>query len=133
MTERAPEGVELDVVMDQSVYVRRAIESLVQEGVMGAALAALVILIFLSDFRSTVIAGLSIPLSVLAAVAALMATGNTINAMTLGGLALAIGPLVDNAIVVLENTHRHVGMGKSPARAAEDGAGEVARPALVAT
>lgn len=133
MKERAPEGVELDVVMDQSVYVRHAITSLIEEGVLGAALAALMILIFLGDFSSTVIATLSIPLAVLAAIAALLATGNTINAMTLGGLALAIGPLVDNAIVVLENTHRHLSMGKSPEQAALDGAGEVSLPAVVAT
>ncbi len=133
MKERAPEGVELDVVMDQSVYVRHAIKSLVEEGILGALLAAVMILIFLGDFRSTVIAALSIPLAVLAAIAALLATGNTVNAMTLGGLALAVGPLVDNAIVVLENTHRHLAMGKSAAVAAADGAGEVALPAVVAT
>ncbi len=133
MKERAPEGVELDVVMDQSVYVRNAIKSLVEEGILGALLAAAMILIFLGDVRSTVIATLSIPLAVMAAVAALLASGNTINAMTLGGLALAIGPLVDNAIVVLENMHRHLGMGKEPKQAAADGAGEVALPAVVAT
>ena len=133
MKDRAPEGVELDVVMDQSVYVRNAIKSLVEEGVLGALLAAGMILIFLGDFRSTAIATLSIPLAVLAAVAGMLATDNTINAMTLGGLALAVGPLVDNAIVVLENTHRHLGMGKGPERAAADGAGEVALPAVVAT
>jgi len=133
MESRTPEGVQLDVVMDQSVYVQKAIESLVHEGVMGALLAAGMILIFLGSFRSTLIATLSIPLSVLAAVAMLLATGNTINAMTLGGLALAIGPLVDNSIVVLENTHRHLGLGKPPEKAALDGGGEVAQPALVAT
>lgn len=133
MKERIPEGVELDVVMDQSVYVRHAIEALLHEGVLGAVLAALMILIFLGDLRSTLIAVLSIPLAVFAAIACLLGTGNTINVMTLGGLALAVGPLVDNAIVVLENTHRHLRMGKSPAQAAEEGAGEVAQPALVAT
>lgn len=100
--------------MDQTVYVRNAINALVHEGILGALLAAGMILIFLGDFRSTLIAVLSIPLAVLAAIAMLLATGNTINAMTLGGLALAVGPLVDNAIVVLENTHRHLGMGKAP-------------------
>src|SRR5262249_35617485 len=79
------------------------------------------------------IATLSIPLAVLAAIAAMLATGNTINAMTLGGLALAVGPLVDNAIVVLENTHRHLGMGKSPEQAAADAAGQAATPAGVST
>lgn len=133
MQQRTTEGVKLDVVMDQSVYVRHAITSLVHEGVLGALLAAGMILIFLGDFRSTVIAVLTIPLSVLAAIAAMLATGNTINAMTLGGLALAIGPLVDNAIVVLENTHRHMTGGKSREEAAAIGAGEVSQPAIVAT
>lgn len=133
MKSRSPDGVELDVVMDQSVYVRHAIESLVHEGILGALLAAGMIYIFLGCFRSTIIATLSIPLAVLAAIALLFFGGDTINAMTLGGLALAVGPLVDNAIVVIENTHRHLSMGKSPAQAAEDGAGEVAQPALVAT
>src|SRR5262249_6076333 len=113
MTARSPEGVQLDVVMDQSIYVRHAIESLVHEGILGAILAAGMIFIFLGCWRSTLIAGMSIPLAVLAALAALLATGNTVNAMTLGGLALAVGPLVDNAIVVIENTHRHLSMGKS--------------------
>src|SRR5262245_35427198 len=129
---RAPEGVEVDVVLDQSVYVREAIKSLLHEMLFGALLAAGMILIFLGEFRSTLIATLTIPLAVLAAIAALLATGNTINALTLGGLALAVGPLVDDAIVVLENTHRHLGMGKTPLQAAIDGAGEVARPAMVA-
>lgn len=133
MKQRAPDGVELDVVMDQSVYVRSAIKSLVEEGALGAVLAAVMILFFLGDWRSTVIAGLSIPLAVLAAMAGLLASGHTVNVMTLGGLALAIGPLVDNAIVVLENTHRHIGLGKLPLEAAMDGAGEVALPAVVAT
>jgi len=129
----APESVDLDVVMDQSVFVRNSIDSLVHEGVLGAGLAAVMILLFLGDFRLTIIAVLAIPLAVLGAISALLGSGNTINAMTLGGLALAIGPLVDNAIVVLENTHRHLGLGKPPRQAAEDGAGEVAQPALVAT
>ena len=133
MQQRTSEGVKLDVVMDQSVYVRHAISSLVHEGVLGALLAAGMILIFLGDFRSTLIAVLTIPLSVLASIAAMLATGNTVNAMTLGGLALAIGPLVDNAIVVLENTHRHLTQGKGREDAAAVGAGEVSQPAIVAT
>src|SRR5262249_8852574 len=98
MEERLPEGVKLDVVMDQSVYVRRAIESLIHEGVIGAVLVAAMILLFLGSWRMTLIATLSIPLAVLTSIIGLFATGNTVNAMTLGGLALAIGPLVDNAI-----------------------------------
>lgn len=136
MIERVPEGVKPEVVMDQSVYVRSAIESLLHEGILGAGLASLMILVFLGSFRTTVIAVTCIPLSIFAAIACLLASGNTINAMTLGGLALAIGPLVDNAIVVLENTHRHLHMRdlrKTATQGALDGAGEVALPVLVAT
>src|SRR5437879_11979524 len=91
------------------------------------------ILIFLGNWRMTLIASMSIPLAILCAIIGLYATGNTINAMTLGGLALAIGPLVDDAIVVLENTHRHHSLGKSKIKAAFDGAVEVTMPVLVAT
>lgn len=133
MEERLPKGTKLDFVMDQSVYVREAIKSLIHEGIIGAVLVSVMILIFLGNWRMTLIASLSIPLAILATVIGLYATGNTINAMTLGGLALAIGPLVDNAIVVLENTHRHHGLGKSAIRAAFDGASELTVPVLVAT
>jgi len=126
-------NVKLDLVMDQSVYVREAIQSLIHEGVIGAVLVAAMILIFLGNWRMTIIACMSIPLAILCAIIGLKATGNTINAMTLGGLALAIGPLVDDAIVVLENTHRHHSLGKSRFTAAFDGAVEVTIPVLVAT
>jgi multidrug efflux pump subunit AcrB len=126
-------NVKLDLVMDQSVYVREAIHSLIHEGVIGALLVAGMILIFLGNWRMTIIACLSIPLAILAAIIGMYATGSTINAMTLGGLALAIGPLVDDAIVVLENTHRHHSLGKSRITAAFDGAVEVTIPVLVAT
>jgi multidrug efflux pump subunit AcrB len=126
-------NVKLDLVMDQSVYVREAIQSLIHEGAIGALLVAVMILIFLGNARMTLIATMSIPLAILCALTGLFVTGNTINAMTLGGLALAIGPLVDNAIVVLENTHRHHTLGKSPIAAAFDGAAEVSLPVLVAT
>jgi multidrug efflux pump subunit AcrB len=125
--------VQLDLVMDQSVSVREAITSLIHEGVIGAFLVSAMILIFLGNGRMTLIAVLSIPLAILCSLVGLFATGNTINAMTLGGLALAIGPLVDNAIVVLENTHRHRTLGKSRIAAAFDGAAEVTTPVLVAT
>jgi multidrug efflux pump subunit AcrB len=125
--------VKLDVVMDQSEYVRGAIHSLIEEGVVGAVLVAVMILIFLGNWRMTLIATMSIPLAILASIIGLFATNNTINAMTLGGLALAIGPLVDNAIVVLENTHRHQTLGKSRIKAAYDGAVELTLPVLVAT
>lgn len=125
--------VRLKMVMDQSVYVRQSIRSLAIEGILGAGLCSLVILIFLGDWRMTAIAVLLIPLSVLAAMAGLYALGETINLMTLGGLALAIGPLVDLAIVCLENTHRHLHGGQEPHEAARNGAGEVVMPLLVAT
>ncbi len=133
MEGRLPEGTKLAYVMDQSGYVEEAILSLIHEGIIGAALVSVMILIFLGNWRMTVIATMSIPLALLAAIFGLYATGNTINAMSLGGLALAIGPLVDDAIVVLENTHRHRSLGKSPIRSAFDGAHEVTIPVLVAT
>jgi multidrug efflux pump subunit AcrB len=125
--------IKLDLVMDQSVYVHEAIGSLIEEGIIGAVLVSVMILVFLGNWRMTVIASLSIPLAILGAISCLYATGNTINAMTLGGLALAIGPLVDDAIVALENTHRHMHLGKSSLRAAFDGSVEVMVPVLVAT
>jgi multidrug efflux pump subunit AcrB len=133
MEKRLPPGTKLEFVMDQSLYVKEAIWSLIEEGVIGAILVSLMILIFLGNARMTLIASMSIPLAILCSVIGLYATGNTINAMTLGGLALAIGPLVDDAIVVLENTHRHHSMGKSRFKAALDGAVEVTIPVLVAT
>jgi multidrug efflux pump subunit AcrB len=131
--ERLPSGIHLDVVMDQSVYVRRAIRSLVYEGLLGAGLAALMILLFLGDPKATAITALAIPLSVLAAFIGLYFTGSSVNAMTLGGLALAVGRLVDDAIVVLENTDRHRRSGKSGPAAALEAAGEVSMPVLAAT
>ncbi|MBY0229766.1 MAG: efflux RND transporter permease subunit, partial [Gemmataceae bacterium] len=104
----------LKLVMDQSVYVRNAIYSLAEEGILGAVLCSLVILVFLGDWKMTLIALITIPLAVLGAMLGLYSTGNTINVMTLAGLALAIGPLVDAAIIVLENTHRHLAHRLSP-------------------
>jgi CzcA family heavy metal efflux pump len=131
--DNLPEGTKLDFVMDQSEYVRKSIHGLIEEGVIGALLVAVMILVFLGNGRMTVIACLSLPLSVLGALIGLRVTNNTVNVMTLAGLFLAIGPLVDDAIVVLENIHRHLGMGKSPIRAAYDGTLEVTVPVLVAT
>ncbi len=132
-TGKPASGLNLDVVGDQSVFVRNAIRSLTWEGILGAVLASLMVLIFLGSFRSTVIIALTIPLSVLVAIVGLYFTGNTLNAMTLGGLALVMGRLVDDPIVVIENTFRHLDMGKSPRQAAMDSALEVAMPVLVAT
>ncbi len=125
--------INLQLVMDQSVYVRHSIESLFEEGVLGAVLCSLVILLFLGQLRMTAIAVLMFPASILAAIGCLYAFGETINVMTLAGLALAIGPLVDLAIVVLENTHRHLALVGDPRRAALNGASEVVMPLLVAT
>jgi multidrug efflux pump subunit AcrB len=125
--------VDLKVVMDQSVYVRKAIESLAEEGILGAILCSLVILVFLGEWRMTMIAVMTIPVAVLGAAACLYVTGQTINLMTLAGLALAIGPLVDSAIICLENTHRHLGLGDEANEAAFLGASEVALPELIAT
>ncbi len=126
-------NIDLKLVMDQSIYVRASISALVQEGVLGAILCSLVILLFLGEWRMTMIAILTIPISVLGAVICLYAVGMTINVMTLAGLALAIGPLVDSAIICLENTHRHLGFGTEPKEAAFLGASEVAMPELVST
>jgi multidrug efflux pump subunit AcrB len=128
----APE-INLRVVMDQSIYVRQSIKALVQEGVLGAVLCSLVIVVFLGQLRMTAIAICTIPLSVLGALIGLYATGNTINVMTLAGLALAIGPLVDSAIICLENTHRHLALGANVRQAAFLGASEVAMPELVSS
>ena len=125
--------VDLKLVMDQSVYVSHAIESLTEEGVLGAVLCSLVILVFLGEWRMTAIAVMTIPVAVLGAIACLFAAGQTVNVMTLAGLALAIGPLVDSAIICLENTHRHLGLGATPKEAAFLGASEVAMPELVAS
>jgi len=126
-------GIELKMVMDQSIFVRQAIASLVQEGVLGAILCSMTILMFLGQWRMTMIAVMTLPISVLSALIFLYYTGNTINTMTLAGLTLAIGPMIDSAIICLENTHRHLGMGSSASDAAYFGASEVALPELVST
>ncbi len=128
---RLPEGVNMEVVFDQSQFVRESIRNLAQEGILGAVLAALMVLLFLRSFRSTFFVLLTLPLSILAALIGLHFTGHTVNAMTLGGLAIAVGLLIDQSIVVLENTERHLRMGKTPMQAALDGALEVAQPVLV--
>ena len=125
--------LQLEVVMDQSVYVRDAIKGLQLAAGLGAVLAALVVFLFLRNFRLTFIIFLAIPLSILAALMGLFYSGDTINAMTLGGLALAVGILVDQSIVVLENTMRHYQNGKGRVEAATEGVREVAWPVLVST
>ncbi len=126
-------GINLKLVMDQSVYVKSSIMALVQEGVLGAILCSLVILMFLGEIRMTAIAIMTLPISIMASSAVLYFTGATINVMTLAGMTLAIGPMIDSAIICLENTHRHLSLGATPHEAAFLGASEVAMPELVST
>jgi multidrug efflux pump subunit AcrB len=128
-----PSELQVKEFSDQSVFVRSAISGVVREGVIAAGLTALMILLFLGSWRSTLIIALSIPLSVLASIAILSALGETINLMTLGGLALAVGILVDDATVAIENIHRHMASGKPLEDAILDGAQEIAMPAFVST
>ena len=128
-----PEDVEVEVAFDQSQYVRDALANLNFEGVLGAVLASLVVLLFLGSLRSTLIVALAIPLSVFFAFTGLYFSGQTLNIMTLGGLALVLGRVVDDSIVDVENTVRHLNMGKSPHDAALDSAREIAVPVLMAT
>ncbi len=130
---RIPQGIDLRVIFDQSLYVRRSLSSLEKEMILGAVLAALMVLLFLGSARFTIVIFLTIPLSILAAIIGLYATGDTLNSMTLGGLALAVGRLVDDSIVVLENTVRHLRMGKPALAAAREAAEEVAMPVIVST
>ena len=123
----------LSVAMDQSVGVRSAIKSLQLAGALGALLAGVVVLVFLRNLRLTAIVLIVIPIAIVAALLVMYFTGDSINAMTLGGLALAIGILVDQSIVVLENIVRHARMGKKPLDAAAEGTAEVLGPILVST
>jgi len=118
---------------DQSIFVKAAVSGVVREGVIAAALTAVMILLFLGSWRSTLIIAVSIPLSVLASLAMLSALGETINLMTLGGLALAVGILVDDATVTIENIERHLTAGEALENGILIGAGEIALPALVST
>src|SRR6266705_2025383 len=118
---------------DQSLFVRAAVSGVLREGAIAAALTALMILLFLGSWRSTFIIALSIPLSVLCSIATLSALGETINLMTLGGLALAVGILVDDATVAIENIHRHMTSGMKLEDAIITGSKEIALPAFVST
>jgi multidrug efflux pump subunit AcrB len=128
-----PPGIEVREFADQSLFVRAAINDVLKEGIIAAALTALMILLFIGSWRSTFIIAISIPLSVLSSLAVLSALGETINLMTLGGLALAVGILVDDATVEIENVHRQMAMGKPLKQAILDGAQEIALPAFVST
>ena len=128
-----PKGMTVQAIFGQDTYIRAAIASLEHEAASGAVLASLMILLFLGSFRSTIAIFLSIPLSILAGAFGLKLSGASINIMTLGGFALAIGRLVDDSTVVLENINRHLAAGKTPADAARDGAEEVALAVLAST
>jgi len=128
-----PKTLKLDYLFDQSVFVRASISGVVREGIIAACLTGVMILVFLGSWRSTLIVVTSIPLSILASISVLYLFGQTLNVMTLGGLALAVGILVDDATVEIENNHRHLDMGKPITHAILDGASEVATPAIVAT
>jgi multidrug efflux pump subunit AcrB len=125
--------VQVKQFLDQSVFVKGAVSGVVREGAIAAALTALMILLFLGAWRSTIIIAISIPLSVLASIAMLSMIGQTINLMTLGGLALAVGILVDDATVTIENVERHIEAGETLENAIVIGAGEIALPALVSS
>ncbi len=131
--EVAPQGLELKIDFDQSVFVRAAINGVVREAVLASILVSLMILIFLGSWRSTVVVATSIPLSILVAVICMNLAGQSINIMTLGGLALAIGMLVDDATVAVENIHRNLAMGKPLTVAVLDGSSQIAVPAIVST
>jgi multidrug efflux pump subunit AcrB len=132
MRSMLPAGINLTFEFDQSVYVKNAIRDLVFEGAVGAVLTGLMVLLFLADWRSALIVVITIPLSIMAAVIALRLVGESINIMTLGGLALAVGILVDEATVAVENIHAHLARGSGVARAVADGMSEVIEPRFIA-
>ena len=128
-----PKDLKITPLFDQSGFVRAAISGVVREALIAACLTAALILLFLGNWRSTCIIAVSIPLSILSSIIALYAMGETMNIMTLGGLALAVGILVDDATVTIENIERHMHMGSDLHKAILEGAGEIAVPALVST
>jgi CzcA family heavy metal efflux pump len=128
-----PPQIEFTAFFDQSIFVRAAVQGVIREGLVAACLTALMILLFLGSWRSTLIIAISIPLSIMVSIAMLSALHETINLMTLGGLALAVGILVDDATVVIENIERNLAQGKDTIQAILDGSQEIAIPALVST
>jgi CzcA family heavy metal efflux pump len=126
-----PDALGIVPIGDQSLFVKAAVEGVVKEGAIAAALTSLMILLFLGSWRSTVIIAISIPLAILAAIIGLAITGNTLNTMTLGGLSLAVGILVDDATVTIENINWHLEQGKPVTRAILDGAEQIVTPAFV--
>jgi multidrug efflux pump subunit AcrB len=133
LRKAAPPGMEMNLLFDQSVFVKQAIAGVLREGVIAAGLTALMILIFLGSWRSTLIVMVSIPLSILSSIAIFCALGQTINTMTLGGLALAVGILVDDSTVAIENTHRLFEEHRPFLDAVLHGSADIALPTLVST
>jgi len=131
--ESMPSDIKVSQLFDQSIFVKAAIKGVVSEAIIAAALTAAMVLLFLGSWRSTLIIALTIPLSIFSSILILFALGETLNLMTLGGLALSVGILVDQAIVTIENIERHLHMGKPLYDAIEVGAGEIGVPAFVAT
>lgn len=131
--EKLPKDLRATLLFDQSLFVRAAVDGVVHEALIAAGLTAAMILLFLGSWRSTVIVVVSIPLSILVSIIFLNALGHTLNTMTLGGMALAVGILVDDATVAIENIHRNLGQKKTFIRAIVDGAEEIAIPAFVST
>ena len=128
-----PEGVSLNLMLDESLYVRASLHGVLREAIIAGLLTAAMILLFLGSWRSTLVVATSIPLSILVSMICLAALGQSINVMTLGGFALAVGILVDDATVTIESIHRNLGTGKPLMRAILDGADEIAVPAFVST
>ncbi|WP_186018525.1 efflux RND transporter permease subunit [Burkholderia gladioli] len=128
-----PADLKITSLFDQSVFVKAAVQGVIHEALIAALLTAMMILLFLGNWRSTLIIAVSIPLSIFTSILVLSALGQTINIMTLGGLALAVGILVDDATVTIENIERHLHLGTGLREAILDGAGEIAVPALVST
>src|SRR5580704_5801235 len=133
LKQTLPPTLNVSMLSDQSVFVTGAIDGVVREAVIAACLTAIMILLFLGDWKSTLIIAISIPLAILSSIAVLSAIGETLNIMTLGGLALAVGILVDDATVTIENIDRHLAEGKPTLDAIRDGAAQIAVPALVST
>jgi len=129
----APPGMKIDLLFDQSVFVSNAIQGVLQEGAIAAGLTALMMLIFLGSWRSMLVVMVAIPLSIMTSIAVLAALGQTINTMTLGGLALAVGILVDDSTVTIENTHRLLEEGTEFDEAVLEGAAGIAVPTLIST
>jgi len=130
---KLPKELKVNLLFDQSLFVRAAIEGVAKEAIIAAGLTALMILVFLGSWRATLVVVVSIPLSILVSIIALYALGETLNVMTLGGLSLAVGILVDDATVEIENIHRNLAQKKPLLRAILDGAQEIAVPAFVST